>query len=123
MSEADFAALTGMPESQVCEAVNLGSLLKVQRTNPDGSIESGIAAFQGLKEIAGEPLSRISSMLGYGADESITAADVYMFLTGRHELLADLTPIEVLTGSSSRESEVSEVLECFQVPTRTALIL
>jgi hypothetical protein len=114
LSDAEFAALTGTSEVTVRDAVSDGRLLAVRRINPDGSDESGVAGFQAMPEIQGAPLYRVLSGLGYpngGRRGSMDAAGAYLFFLGRHELLGDLTPVEVLIGAPSARSTHEGVLE------------
>ena len=117
LSYADFAALTGTSELAVVAAVRDGSLLAIRKTMPDGTTESGIASFQALPEIRGEPLSRVLAALGFhhSDDDTMDSADAYSFLVARHELLGGLTPAEVLTGSA-RGAMTEEVCEFLTRP-------
>jgi hypothetical protein len=119
LSHASFALLVGRSEVSVKDAVSNGSLLAVQRTNPDGSIEAGVAGFQARPEIHGASLARVLSALNYrqpADSESVSAVSAYMFFIGRNDLLGDLTPIEVLTGVASANSVDSEILEFLSKP-------
>ena len=114
LSYADFATLTGTSEVAVKAAVRGGTLLAVHRSMPDGTSQSGVAGFQALPEIRGEPLSRVLAALGFllPDNETVDAAVAYSFFLARHELLDGLTPTEVLTGSPCRAvtEEVREFL-------------
>jgi len=119
MSYADFAILVGSSEASIKEAVSNGSLLAVNRTNPGGSTESGVAGFQARPEIRGAPLARVLSALTYrqlAVSDSVTAASAYLFFIGKSDLLGDLTPIEVLTGVAPARSADPEVLEFLSKP-------
>jgi hypothetical protein len=119
LSHADFAILVGSLEASIKEAVANGSLLAVQRTAPDGSIDRGVAGFQARPEIHGAPLARVLSALGYrqpAVSDSVTAASAYMFFIGKSDLLGDLTPVEVLTGVAPAKSADPEVLEFLSKP-------
>lgn len=114
LSYAEFAALTGTSEDAVRDAVSDGRLLAVRRVNPDGSHESGVAGFQAIPEVQGAPLSRVLSGLGYRKGDqstSIDAAGAYLFFIARHDLLGDLTPVEVLIGAAPARGVVEGVHE------------
>jgi hypothetical protein len=119
LSHADFAILVCSSEASIKEAVSNGSLLAVQRTNQDGSIESGVAGFQARPEIQGAPLARVLSALDYrlpADSDSVSAASAYMFFIGRSDLLGDLTPVEVITGVAPANSAKPEYLEFLSKP-------
>jgi hypothetical protein len=119
LSHASFAVLVGSSEASIKDAVSNGSLLAVQRTNPDGSIEAGVAGFQARPEIYGAPLARVLSALGYrqpAGPDSVTAATAYMFFIGRSDLLGNLTPLEVLIEVAPANSADPEVLEFLSKP-------
>jgi hypothetical protein len=119
LSHASFAVLVGSSEASIKDAVSNGSLLAVQRTNSDGSIEAGVAGFQARPEIHGVPLARVLTALAYSPSDgpdTISAASAYMFFMGRNDLLGGLTPVEVLTGVASANSADLEVLEFLSRP-------
>jgi hypothetical protein len=111
-------ALGGLGDEPVRQRERAGKLFSILR--PGRNRGSEYPAFQGWPGIAGEPLERAMGALG-----PVRGSGAYGFFTSPTDLLAGLTPIEVMLGHAlsgqALEPEAAELLASAQ-PARLAAV-
>jgi len=99
-------ALGGVSDQTVRLREKAGELFSILRPGRRRGAE--YPAFQAWPGIAGEPLSRVLSALAPPGGGRASGALAYTFFTSRTELLAGLSPVEVLTGQASTTRPLSD---------------
>jgi hypothetical protein len=90
----EMASRLGCTLADVSRMARSGAVISISR--PERSIAREYPAFQTWPEIAGEPLLKVREKLS--TFEPADAVTMLAFFVSVNDLLADLTPVEVLVG-------------------------
>lgn len=98
ISGNDLARMLGVSEEAVRQRLQAGKLIAILSDGRERG--RGFPVFQAWAGIAGVPLEKVLKAFGYeGPGKTVDAADAFLFLVSRNDLLGDFTPVEVLTGA------------------------
>ena len=100
-SASEFGrALGGLNEEEVRQPERTGAVFSVQMSGRQRGRE--YPAFQSWSGIAGRPLAAVIEVL-----KELGGAAAYAFFSARNRDLADLTPVELLWGATTRSRQLS----------------